>query len=71
MNTGQCRECMLRREVWPIMRRGGGTYRRGGRRYRSSICGPCAVYLTENGWSSRFDTMELTRIAEQHQRTTS
>lgn len=61
---GTCRECMKRREVYSITRRGGGTYRRGGRSYSSSICGECAIYLHDNGWDSRFSKLGLARIAE-------
>lgn len=44
-HLGRCRWCLQRREVYAIRRRGGGTYRRGGRSYWSSICGECAVAL--------------------------
>lgn len=42
---GTCSECHKRREVYRIGRQGGGTYRRGGRHYWTSVCGPCAVTL--------------------------
>lgn len=65
----KCRYCMRARDVvYPIGRFGGGTYRRAGRYYRSSICGECAVHLHENGWSSRFDSTALARIAEKLRR---
>lgn len=44
---GQCRSCMRRREVHRAQRKGGGTYRRGGRFYWSSICEPCARSLLD------------------------
>jgi hypothetical protein len=46
--AGQCRHCMTRGPVVGIARSGGGTYRRGGRSYSSSICGDCAVELLTN-----------------------
>jgi len=42
MALGQCRECYRRRETRHATRFGGGTYRRGGRTYHSSICAECA-----------------------------
>jgi hypothetical protein len=36
---------MARTEVYSIQKHGGGSYNRGGRWYRSSICGPCAARL--------------------------
>lgn len=63
-HLGTCRSCMKKTQVYRITRRGGGNYRRAGRRYRSSICGPCAVHLHENGWSERFDRLGLRDIAE-------
>lgn len=60
---GTCRYCGLRRDVFKLNRRGGGSWRRGGRSYRSSICGGCAVELVDGGWSDRFDTRALARIA--------
>lgn len=62
-SPGQCRYCMRRRPVYRITRRGGGTYRRGGRHYWSSICGECAIELHTNGWSDRFSETGLAEIA--------
>lgn len=42
---GQCRSCLRTRDVHTASRSGGGTYRRGGRSYRSSICAACALQL--------------------------
>lgn len=42
---GVCRRCMKRRPVYPAQRMGGGSYKRGGRFYRSSLCGDCAETL--------------------------
>lgn len=51
---------MRERETFTCSRYGGGTFRRGGRRYRSQICTECAVRLfeaatpghdTNNRWS--------------------
>lgn len=44
---GQCRYCLRHRQVFRISRSGGGTYRRGGRSYWSSICGDCATTLLQ------------------------
>lgn len=44
-HPGTCAHCKRRREVYSCQRFGGGSYRRGGRYYRSSICGDCAVSL--------------------------
>jgi len=41
----QCRDCMRRRpveETGSVSRSGGGTYRRGGRSYHSTMCVECA-----------------------------
>lgn len=42
---GRCAHCQRRRDVHRIGRTGGGTYRRGGRHYWSSICLDCAKSL--------------------------
>lgn len=42
-HDGTCRECKRRREVHGVSRHGGGTYRRGGRNYWSSLCADCVL----------------------------
>lgn len=42
---GTCRYCLRRREVVGIQRKGGGSYRRPPRWYRSSICQRCVEDL--------------------------
>ena len=42
---GKCGQCGMRREVKDVSRHGGGTYRRAGRMYDSSICQECAHSL--------------------------
>jgi hypothetical protein len=65
---GVCRSCQRRRDIYPIRRTGGGTYNRGGRSYRSSICADCAMRLLTGAGvyagasSSRFGVSELERI---------
>lgn len=67
-SPGRCTHCERRREVYRISRHGGGTYRRGGRSYWSSICGPCAIDLAAY-WSrghsliSRYDASRIREIA--------
>ncbi len=75
---GQCRCCMRRRETYSISRSGGGTYRRGGRQYRSSICGECATMLAAGRWrpkyagesSQRYGMSTLIEIAVAYSATT-
>jgi hypothetical protein len=68
-HEGQCRHCGRRREVASISRSGGGTYRRGGRSYSSSICIECAVSIVEFGGthamasSGGFDVSRCAEIA--------
>ena len=75
MSNRQCRACMRRRpenEVYDISRTGGGTFRRGGRSYRSSICIDCVCkgagdrtepdYGMQN-WD-RFPMRDLIRIRD-------
>lgn len=38
-----CADCKRRRDTFSIRREGGGSYKRGGRSYSSSICAECAV----------------------------
>ena len=45
---GTCRSCLRKRDVYAIRRSGGGTYRRGGRSYASSLCGECAVGMLQH-----------------------
>ena len=48
MATQQCRQCMRRRpsdECTTVTRHGGGTYRRAGRRYNTTICIGCIIEL--------------------------
>lgn len=67
---GVCRSCEKRADVYPTQRTGGGTYRRGGRWYRSSICGDCVLRLLPNAQvhagatTSRFSVLSLVKIAE-------
>lgn len=66
-SRGTCRHCMRRRDVFSVGRSGGGTYRRGGRNYSSSICAGCALGLLawaggSSGSVSRFDRHDLERI---------
>lgn len=65
---GRCAHCQRRRDVYRIGRSGGGTYRRGGRQYWSSICLDCAksllTYLGSHAGAtaSGFDGSALRRI---------
>lgn len=47
-NPGTCRNCKRRRPVYPAQRFGGGSYKRGGRWYWSSLCGECAEALIQH-----------------------
>lgn len=41
-----CRHCLRRRTTYVCPKKGGGSYRRGSRTYRSRICYPCAKELS-------------------------
>ena len=43
--AGKCRACNRKRPVFSASRKGGGSYKRGNRWYRSAICGECVVNL--------------------------
>lgn len=43
----RCRRCGKSRPTYPIGRKGGGSYKRADRIYRSKICKPCAEYLVD------------------------
>lgn len=68
---GQCRNCMKKRPVVSIQRYGGGTYRRPGRWYRTSICRECveqqAPYAAQvthaGGTTSRYGAREILELA--------
>lgn len=66
---GTCTYCKRRRQVHSIGRTGGGTYRRGSRRYWSSICTDCAASLLKyagthaGATASRYDAATLGTIA--------
>lgn len=71
---GRCRRCNRKRDVYPVQRHGGGTYRRPGRFYSSSICAECVVELGpylpaigsghHNVGSLHWDASEIRRILE-------
>ena len=66
---GQCRACERRRPVCSVSRSGGGTYRRGGRSYSSSICGECAVSMLSRANNpsqslDRFSCSSISRVVE-------
>jgi hypothetical protein len=44
-HPGQCRRCERRRGVYSCSRKGAGSYNRGQRSYRSSLCAECALDL--------------------------
>lgn len=62
----QCRNCMMRREVFSCSRRGGGSYKRAPRWNSSSICAECAVGLLRNASvdhdPSNWDAQHLAHI---------
>ncbi|BDZ52321.1 hypothetical protein GCM10025867_45620 (plasmid) [Frondihabitans sucicola] len=45
MRRGKCNRCELRKDVLLASHFGGGSFRRPGRFYRSSICEDCAIEL--------------------------
>ncbi|HMM95323.1 hypothetical protein [Phycicoccus sp.] len=65
---GACSFCRKRRELVPIGRYGGGTYRRGGRTYWGGICEEDALRLAVSGWgqssSSRYSVSGLRSAVE-------
>ncbi len=71
MAAERCAHCGRKRPTYGIGRFGGGTYRRGGRTYWSSICGECATDLLEyvtpgQSSTSRYSVVSLRHIAEKH-----
>lgn len=70
-HAGRCCDCGRHRQVARIKRFGGGTYRRGGRWYDTSVCRDCidqlvpyAEHATHAGaTTSRFSARDVLRLA--------
>lgn len=68
--TTRCPNCKRRRDTYPIRRSGGGTYRRGGRSYASSVCEECATtalaYASFHAGASSdgYSVLSLARLVE-------